>query len=185
MQIGHLSMNSLKRLTTALLLGSFALLATPAHASCEKSTVLTTRDLDLGLLRYQPGLESGWALISPNGAISLSSGLSLSSRTPSYSGQVRLRARPGYDVALSIEVAPPALGGVSKATDIYAAVSRGSIKFSSNMWIVRVPKENNDFEFTDINIDIGAYIHFLKIGSQADKRESSSFTVRCLFERPY
>ena len=168
-----------------MLLGCFALFASSAYASCEKSTVLTTRNLDLGLLRYQPGLESGWVLISPNGAISLSSGLSLSSRTPTYSGQVRLLAHPGYDVALSIEVDPPDLGGVSKVTDVYAAVSRGSVNFASNLWIVRIPKKNNDFEFMDINIDIGAYMHFLKIGSQTGKREASAIRVRCLFERPY
>lgn len=178
-------MINLTRLITALLLGSFALGASPAKASCEKSTVLKTRDLDLGLLRYLPGLKSGWALISPNGALSLSSGLSLSSRTPTYPGQVMLRARPGYDVALSIEVDPPALGGASKVTDIFADVSRGSISFASNLWVVKVPMAVSDFEFTDINIDIGAYLSFSKIGSRSDKLEPSSVRVRCLFERPY
>ncbi len=173
------------RLTTALLMGGFALCTSPAMASCEKSTVQTTRDLNIGLLRYQPGLKSGWALISPNGALSLSSGLSLSSRTPTYSGQVMLRARPGYDVALSIEVDPPAFGGASKVTEVYADVSRGSISFASNIWFVKVPMGANDFEFTNINIDIGAYFSFSKIGSSTDKLEPSSVRVRCLFERPY
>jgi len=172
------------RLAVALLLGSFALGAAPAMASCEKSAVQTTRDLNIGLLRYQPGLKSGWALISPNGALSLSSGLSLSSRTPTYPGQVMLRARPGYDVALSIEVDAPALGGSSKVTDVFANVSRGSISHASNIWVIKVPMEATDFEFTDIIIDIGAYFSFSKIGSRTDKLEPSSVRVRCLFERP-
>ena len=172
------------RLTIALLLGSIALGTSPANASCEKSTVQTTRDLNIGLLRYQPGLKSGWALISTNGALSLSSGLSLSSRTPTYPGQVMLRARPGHDVALSIEVDPPALGGSSKVTDVFADVSRGSISHASNIWVIKVPMEANDFEFTDIIIDIGAYFSFSKIGARTDKVEASPVRVRCLFERP-
>ena len=178
-------MISLMRLTIAFLVGSLALGTSPAMAACEKSTVQTTRDLNIGLLRYQPGLKSGWALISPNGALSLSSGLSLSSRTPTYSGQVMLRARPGYDVALSIEVDAPALGGSSKVTEVYADVSRGSISHASNIWFVKVPLEANDFEFTTIQIDIGAYFSFSKIGSRTDKLEPSSVRVRCLFERPF
>jgi hypothetical protein len=43
----------------------------------------------------------------------------------------------------------------------------------------------NDFEFTNINIDIGAYFSFSKIGSTMDKLDPSSVRVRCLFERPY
>jgi len=43
----------------------------------------------------------------------------------------------------------------------------------------------NDFEFTNINIDIGAYFSFSKIGSTTDKLDPSSVRVRCLFERPY
>ncbi len=96
-----------------------------------------------------------------------------------------LSARPGHDVALSIEVDPPVLGGASKVTEVSADVSRGSISFASNIWFVKVPMGASDFEFTNINIDIGAYFSFSKIGSSTDKLEPSSVRVRCLFERPY
>lgn len=178
-------MINLMRLTNVLLLGGFACCASPAEASCDNATVLTTRDIDLGMLRYQPGLETGWALLNPNGFLSLAPGLSLSSRTPAYPGQVRLRARPGYDVTLSIEVDPPVLGGTSKVTEVYADVSRGSISSTANSWVVKVPTGASDFEFTDINIDIGAYIYFSKIGARSDKLQTSSVRVSCVFERPY
>jgi len=173
------------RLTNVFLLGGFAFCASPAEASCDNATVLTTRDIDLGMLRYQPGLETGWALLNPNGSLFLASGLSLSSRTPAYPGQVRLRTRPGYDVTLSIEVDPPDLGGASKVTEVYADVSRGSISPAANLWVVKVPTGASDFEFTDINIDIGAYVVFSKIGVRSDKLQTSSVRVSCVFERPY
>lgn len=178
-------MIKITRLVNALLLGGFAFCASPAEASCDNATVLTTRDLDLGMLRYQPGLETGWALLNPNGSLSLASGLSLSSRTPAYPGQVRLRARPGYDVTLSIEVDPPVIGGTSKVTEIYADVSRGSISSAASLWVVKVPMGESDFEFTDINIDIGAYFYFSKIGFRSDKLQTSSVRVSCVFERRY
>jgi hypothetical protein len=137
------------------------------------------------MLRYQPGLETGWALLTPNGSLSLASGLSLSSRTPAYPGQVRLRARAGYDVTLSIEVDPPVLNGSAKVSEIYADVSRGSISSAANLWVVKVPMGASDFEYTDINIDIGAYVYFSKIGFRSDKLQTSSVRVSCLFERPY
>lgn len=178
-------MIKITRLVNALLLGGFAFCASPAEASCDNATVLTTRDLDLGMLRYQPGLETGWALLNPNGSLSLASGLSLSSRTPAYPGQVRLRARLGYDVTLSIEIDPPVLGGTSKVTEIYADVSRGSISSAASLWVVKVPMGESDFEFTDINIDIGAYFYFSKIGFRSDKLQTSSVRVSCVFERRY
>lgn len=178
-------MIKITRLVNALLLGGFAFCASPAEASCDNATVLTTRDIDLGMLRYQPGLETGWALLNPNGSLSLASGLSLSSRTPAYPGQVRLRARPGYDVTLSIEVDPPVIGGTSKVTEIYADVSRGSISSAASLWVVKVPMGESDFEFTDINIDIGAYFYFSKIGFRSDKLQTSSVRVSCVFERRY
>lgn len=173
------------RLINVLLLGGWAFCASPAEASCDNATVLTTRDINLGMLRYQPGLETGWALINTNGSLYLASGLSLSSRTPAYAGQVRLRARPGYDVTLSIEIDPPDLGGASKVTEVYADVSRGSISPAANLWVVKVPTGASDFEFTDINIDIGAYVVFSKIGVRSDKLQTSSVRVSCVFERPY
>ena len=178
-------MINLMRLTNVLLLGSFAFCASPAEASCDNATVLTTRDLDFGTLRYQPGLETGWALLNPNGSLFLASGLSLSSRTPAYAGQVRLRARPGYNVTLSIEVDPPVLGGTSKVTEVYADVSRGSIGSAANLWVVKVPTGASDFEFTDIDIFIGANVFFSKIGVRSDKLQTSSVRVNCVFERPY
>lgn len=178
-------MINLMRIFNVFLLGGFAFCASPVKASCNNATVLTTRDLNLGILRYQPGLETGWALLNPNGSLSLASGLSLSSRTPTYPGQVRLRARPGYDVTLSIEVEPPVIGGISKVTEIYADVSRGSISSAANLWVVKVPMGESDFEFTDINIDIGAYFYFSKIGFRSDKLQTSSVRVSCVFERPY
>ena len=173
------------RLINAFLLGGFAFCASPAQASCDNASVLTTRDIDLGMLRYEPGLETGWALLNPNGSLSLASGLSLSSRTPAYPGQVRLRARPGYDVTLSIEIDPPVNGGTSKVTEIYADVSPGSMSSAANLWVVRIPMGASDSEFTDINIDIGAYVYFSKIGFRPDKLLISSVRVSCLFERPY
>jgi len=178
-------MINLTRLFNALLLGSLAVCASPAKASCDNATVQTTRDINLGMLRYQPGLETGWALINPNGSLSLASGLSLSSRTLAYAGQVRLRARPGYDVTLSIEIDPPVLGGTSEVTEIYADVSRGSISSAANLWVVKVPAGASDFEFTDINIDIGAYFYFSKIGFRSEKLQTSAVRVSCVFERPY
>ena len=170
------------QLITASLLGGAALCTSPAKAGCDKTTVLATHDLNLGMLRYQPGVETGWALISPNGTVSLSSGLSMSSRTSFYPGQVRIRARPGYNVSLYVEASPTAPGEALKITELYVKSNHGYVSRTSNIWTLEIPKNNHKDEMIDIQFDIGAYFQLSNIGIRDEGEILSSVKVRCLFE---
>ena len=67
----------------------------------------------------------------------------------------------------------------------FVTLFRGEISIAANLWVVKVPTGASDFEFTDINIDIGAYFYFSKLGVRSDKLQTSSVRVSCVFERPY
>ncbi len=79
------------RFVSSILALTLTGLATPAMSACRGVTVKEGANLNFGQLRYHSDEKTGWISISPNGAISTSKGLSVSTKSRWRPGTVQLK----------------------------------------------------------------------------------------------